>query len=266
MRLAIFDCCLCCLWTESRSLGWTLQHLNSLVGPAWNSVYRVFSVLRKSFKQRLAERPVHLEAATCMRHADSYDAGKHASISKDVQKELKKETQELRQSTIAKSRKACHSRSSRVVCYLMLGCHSVTFTWGMLHRFMPACSSPHIHACLAAGPAFFQKQGWSRWMGSPTDWINVVIAQNSVVMVSLRVCGGVAVETMLKVNMEELWGAETIWNNLALDANCESPIGRVLECWCVLPWRKTAWMARPLVWPQVCIQPMPSNTLMLNMT
>lgn len=93
-----------------------------------------------------------------------------ASIkTKDVQKELKKETQELRQST--KSRKACDNMSSRVLCCLLLGCRSAAFTSGVLYRFYASLffstAFIRMHALLQARRSSKSKGG--RGDGSPTD-------------------------------------------------------------------------------------------------
>lgn len=206
--LAIFDCCCCWLWTKFHSpslaaLGWTLQHLNSLVGPRWTSVQSLefLDVLslsmyserfRKRFQQRSSERPVlfgtlfsgsHMHAGFGLRQCRQA-----ASIkAKDVQKELKKETQELRQST--KSRKACDNMSSRVLCCFLLGCR------GVLYRFYASLffSTTYSYTCMpCCRPGVLPKARVVEVDEFPTDWASVVITQNSVVTVSLRVCRGVS--------------------------------------------------------------------------
>lgn len=124
---------------------------------------------RKRFQQRSSERPVlfgtlfsgsHMHAGCGLRQCRQA-----ASIkAKDVQKELKKETQELRQST--KSRKACDNMSSRVLCCLLLGCR------GVLYRFYASLffSTTYSYTCMpCCRPGVLPKARVVEADGSPTD-------------------------------------------------------------------------------------------------
>lgn len=96
---------------------------------------------------------------------------------------------------------------------------------------MPACSSPlhiHTHACLAAGPAFFQKQGWSRWMSSPR--IEQVSSLPKIQLSRSRYVSAAGCRSGNDVESKRMLVAKVLTIALDIcDANCESPIGTVLE-------------------------------------